>query len=360
MLRTIRNLIVNIMAAFISDKGERHKFRNKYKRKSKFRKLRDDNRKLFNDNQAIKQQLDTLSSNLNKVNLQVLKINSLLFSVSNVATDRPRVYLSIACMALNEGPYLKEWIEYHRLVGVERFYYYDNGSDDNTLEVLEPYIKEGVVVYHKADGYQIHLSILNDAVCKYRHQTYWLALIDLDEFIVPVEKDNIPEVLMEFDQYPSVGINWVCFDTNGHKTKPTEHGGLVTANYTRVNKNYDIRANREIKSIVNPRKIMYVRDFHCGMGTGVTENFEPADYFLTKYHSSKKLRINHYIIKSKEEFLQKYNKQKQLSKRDRIKVFNDHWRDNDFTDEFEFKDGKEDLVIQKYMPKLKVAMGIQE
>ena len=26
-------------------------------------------------------------------------------------------YLSVACCARNEGPYLREWLEYHRLVG---------------------------------------------------------------------------------------------------------------------------------------------------------------------------------------------------------------------------------------------------
>ena len=43
MFITLRNLTVNLMAAFIRDREARHAFRNKYKRKTKFRKLRDDN-----------------------------------------------------------------------------------------------------------------------------------------------------------------------------------------------------------------------------------------------------------------------------------------------------------------------------
>ena len=359
MLRTIRNLIVNIMAAFIRDRDARHKFRNKYKRKSKFRKLRDDNRRLFVENNAIKQDIQTIRSDLNKIK-EIVNVNSMLFSLSNLSDYRPRVYLAVACIALNEGSYIKEWIEYHKLVGVERFYFYDNGSDDNTTDILEPYIRQGIVIYRKADGYGLQLAVYNDAISKYRFETYWLALIDLDEFLVPIEKENIPDALKEFEKYSSVGINWVCFDSNSFNKKPTEHGGLVTANYTRVNKNYDIRINREIKSIVNLRKIQYVRCVHCALGNGVTENFEPANYFLTKHHSSKKLRINHYIIKSKEEFLKRHNQQELASKRDRLKVFNEHWRDMDFTDEFEFKEGAYDFLIQKYLPKLKLAMGIKD
>ncbi len=47
----------------------------------------------------------------------------------------------------NEGAYIKERIEYHKIVGVERFYLYDNGSTDETKKVLEPYIKDGSVIY---------------------------------------------------------------------------------------------------------------------------------------------------------------------------------------------------------------------
>jgi hypothetical protein len=31
-------------------------------------------------------------------------------------------YLSICAMYRNEAPYLREWVAFHRLMGVERFY----------------------------------------------------------------------------------------------------------------------------------------------------------------------------------------------------------------------------------------------
>ena len=39
--------------------------------------------------------------------------------------------VSACAIFQNEAPYLKEWIEYHRLIGVEHFYLYNNGSTDN-------------------------------------------------------------------------------------------------------------------------------------------------------------------------------------------------------------------------------------
>lgn len=39
-------------------------------------------------------------------------------------------YLSIGAIFKDEAPYLAEWIEFHRLVGVEHFFLYDNLSTD--------------------------------------------------------------------------------------------------------------------------------------------------------------------------------------------------------------------------------------
>ena len=65
-----------------------------------------------------------------------------------------RYGLAVCAIAKNEGPYLVEWIEWHRKMGVEKFYFYDNESTDTTRRILEPYIKEGVVDYVYFPGYR--------------------------------------------------------------------------------------------------------------------------------------------------------------------------------------------------------------
>jgi hypothetical protein len=45
------------------------------------------------------------------------------------------------------GPPLRQWIEYHRLLGVEHFYIYDNGSEDAILPRLHRYMAAGIVTY---------------------------------------------------------------------------------------------------------------------------------------------------------------------------------------------------------------------
>ena len=48
-------------------------------------------------------------------------------------------YLAACTIYRDAASYLAEWIEFHRLLGVERFFLYDNGSTDDHREVLAPY-----------------------------------------------------------------------------------------------------------------------------------------------------------------------------------------------------------------------------
>ena len=364
MFITVRNLIVSIVAVFIYDKKARHAFRNKYKKKTKFRKLRDDNIRLL-------QELNSLKAFYNHRIWEWERERSFIFRVAPLDNSPPQgpentVFLCITCVAKNEGPYLKEWIEYHKIVGVERFYFYDNESDDNTKEILEPYIKDGTVVYHLLPNHPItglrqQEEAFCDAIFKYRDRVRWMALIDIDEFIVPVEKNTIPELLADYDQYPALAVNWLCFDSNGYEKKPKAHGGMLTANYTRVRKEHNVIKghnlgdDRMVKSIVNPKLVVNCISPHYCLYyhnyNAATENFERTRGDFSKYHSISKIRINHYISKSREEYLNKINRNHKGS--NNFYFFNEEALN--FPEET-----TEDLVIQKYVPQLKQALGIKD
>ena len=57
--------------------------------------------------------------------------------------DMEQPYLAACTIYRDAASYLAEWIEFHRLVGVERFFLYDNGSVDDHREVLAPYVDAG-------------------------------------------------------------------------------------------------------------------------------------------------------------------------------------------------------------------------
>lgn len=74
--------------------------------------------------------------------------------------------LSICMIFRDEAPYLKEWIEFHRLAGVDHFDLCNHRNQDNYLDVLTPYMKKGVVELTEMGGVMLMrmLSIL--IVCR--------------------------------------------------------------------------------------------------------------------------------------------------------------------------------------------------
>ena len=260
--------------------------------------------------------------------------------------SNPKVYLSIVAVLKNEAPYLKEWIEYHKMVGVERFYLYDNESEDNVKDILQPYIDSGLVCYHKVDGNPVQNEVYRDAVYKYKNQTRWLAIIDLDEFIVPIGADDIPSLLKHYEKYPGLCVNWRMFDSNGFIEPPSDHNGLVTLNYFRTYANDDHMVNRHVKSIVNPEKVISINNPHfCyykNRAFPVNENCVEVKGPFVKNVSFAKIVINHYFSKSKSEYLKKINRG--TADRSDKRSFDDTY--------LNFSEWKYDYTILKYASKL--------
>lgn len=52
--------------------------------------------------------------------------------------------VSIVAILKNEAPYIREWIQYHLLVGIQHFYLHDNESTDDVYSILKPFINDGI------------------------------------------------------------------------------------------------------------------------------------------------------------------------------------------------------------------------
>jgi len=96
---------------------------------------------------------------------------------------RPRDYLAVCAIMKNEGRYLREWIEFHKIVGVERFYLYDNGSTDDTCDVLAPYVRSGDVILTDWALHPGQVQAYDHCLKQNASKARWIAFIDLDEFL---------------------------------------------------------------------------------------------------------------------------------------------------------------------------------
>jgi hypothetical protein len=210
-------------------------------------------------------------------------------------------YLSVCAIYRDEAPYLEEWLEFHRLVGVERFFLYDNESSDDHATVLAPYVSEGVAVVHHWPEHPAQKEAYEHCLSEHGEESRWIAFIDLDEFLFSPELRPVPELLVEYEQWPGVGVNRVTFGTSGHKEKPA---GLAIEEYL-------MRWPRpeSIKSIIDPARTVGFVNVHSFAytdgGYAVDERKQRIDGWMADEYTFDRLRINHYYTRSEAEFLDK-------------------------------------------------------
>jgi hypothetical protein len=257
-------------------------------------------------------------------------------------------YLSVCAIYRDVASYLAEWIEFHRLVGAERFFLYDNGSVDEHREVLAPYVGAGIVEVTDWPEFPGQTSA-------YKHcrsqgpRSRWIAFIDTDEFLFSPTLRPLPEVLADFERWPAVVVNWAVFGHSGHRERPP---GLVIESY--LERAQDLSPiNAFVKSIVDParaigcRRDTSVHIFTFTEGSPVDEQrrerpnvrarVEPGSFSL--------LRINHYFTKSEEEWRDKSSKPM---------AANGQMRDSDIDEDL---DAVHDETITAYLPALRAALA---
>jgi hypothetical protein len=169
--------------------------------------------------------------------------------------------VSVVSVFQNEGPYLKEWIDYHRLIGVDHFYLYNHHSNDNFFEVLQPYITAGIVEYFEFSVPNFPQNeAIEDALSRAKGKTKWLASIDTDEFILPKKHSNLGEFLKEYEEFAGVTLNWQCFGTSHIPSIPPEE--LLLEHLT-FKAESQFSWNSHVKPIVRPEKVSGVVNPHC-------------------------------------------------------------------------------------------------
>jgi hypothetical protein len=189
-------------------------------------------------------------------------------------------------------------------MGVEAFYLYDNGSTDDWRRALAPELASGVVhvtPWSHPPG-DAQLTAFRHCLEHGRRRVRWLAFIDIDEFLFSPSGRSLTEVLSEFADHPGVVVGWRVYGTNDWTEPPP---GLVTENFLlRAHETHFLTQHG--KSIVAPRRTLaYVTSAHAfihyhrwvpwKLMAPVDETGEPYGGYGTPV---KRLRINHYYVRS--------------------------------------------------------------
>ncbi|MGD8177147.1 glycosyltransferase family 2 protein [Marinimicrobium sp. ARAG 43.8] len=256
---------------------------------------------------------------------------------------------AIAVIVKNESPSLLEWVAYHRAVGVTDFIIIDNYSTDNTWQLVKALRRKGLVNgfrFKTLAGKAPQVDAYQCALKKFGARYDAIAFIDADEYLFPAEsQEPVPVTVERLFQASETGgaevgaicLNWACFGSNGQVFKAS---GMVLERFVTRAPALSL-LSLHYKSIVRPEKVVRFNNPHhavlaegehrCASGAPLEVNKENS-FGLSETTCWDNLRVNHYVVKSLEEFLvrksqlgsaARYGKQK------REKFFRGHDRNDE-------------------------------
>jgi len=265
--------------------------------------------------------------------------------------EKPKYYLALTSVFRDEARFLKEWIEFYKIVGVEHFYLYNHLSKDNYLEVLSPYIKEGLVELTQltydpknADEWRnlVQRKAFLNTTKTVVNDVEWLLCVDADEFVYPLEGFSLKDKLHDYDNYASLSIHFRNFlSCDVEKLEPNE---LLIEKLTMANS-----VGTWVKSVVKPRYVEKFLNSHYGVlkpgYSQVREDFSSFKGHLHKKPIMDVIAINHYKFRDLEFF--NNIKLNRISNKGKI---------NSFISENNCSNSVYNDAIFKYIPLLKEAM----
>lgn len=269
--------------------------------------------------------------------------------------------LAIATMFKNEARYLREWIEFHLLLGVEHFYLFNNESTDDFLSVLAPYVRTGVADLMEWPGHFSNYEMFKSLQCSSFERAVsiacgrakWLALIDSDEFILPVTDDNLPNFLKRYEEFGGVSINWQGFGSSNVDKLPDER--LLIESLHRC-ASPDHPYNLHVKTIVRPEQVEKISNQHypdlIPGSHSVNAEGIPIDGMFTPYVSFEKIRLNHYWSRDKDHLSRKIHQIRETGR-----LMDDEMialRERDFNY------AKSDGAIDRFIAPLRARLGLSE
>lgn len=240
--------------------------------------------------------------------------------------DSPRIVL-VSTMK-NEGPYLLEWLAYHRSIGIGEFCLFSNDCTDGTNLMLNRLDQMGVVKHYdnplgpRMDPQRAAYS--RAGKMDWVRTADWVLIVDADEFLNVKVGDRTVQALIDAvpPETEAISINWRLMGSNGLAHMSDE---LVTRRFQRGS-DFENPENGLVwgfKTLFRPGRFDYFgvhrpkfykdKELVPGMVNWVNGDGRPMGdkYLRGGWRSNKETlgyslaQVNHYAIKSREDFLLK-------------------------------------------------------
>ncbi|KAI9386539.1 hypothetical protein POPTR_010G039000v4 [Populus trichocarpa] len=213
-------------------------------------------------------------------------------------------YELCACTMLwNQASFLREWIIYHAWLGIERWFIYDNNSDDEVQEVIDELnLHKYNITRHAWPWVKTQEAGFSHCALRAKHECKWLGFFDVDEFFYFPHRrgrykpgpNSLRALVMKYSDSPKIAeLRTVChsYGPSG-LTSPPSQG--VTVGYT-----CRLEAPERHKSVVRPELL------HTTLLNAV-HHFKLRDGYKYLNVRESKVLVNHYKYQVWDSFKAKF------------------------------------------------------
>lgn len=242
-----------------------------------------------------------------------------------MATNRRKVLVSTM---KNEGPYLLEWLAYHKSIGIDDFCIFSNDCTDGTNLILNRLDQMGVIRHFdnplgpRMDPQRAAYSRSNKM--DFVRSADWVLIVDADEFLNVKTGDHSIDALIDAcpDDTDAICVNWRLMGSCGQSHMSN---ALVTRRFTRGS-TFEEPENGLVwgfKTLFRPSVFDFfgvhrpkfkkhktvtpdMAKWVNGSGVEITEHVMTNGWRSNRDTLGYDLaQVNHYAIKSREDFLLK-------------------------------------------------------
>ncbi len=241
-----------------------------------------------------------------------VSLETILSKVANYSVEIDRD-VAVVASCRNEGPWLLEWLAFHRAIGVTDFFLGYNDLTDGSEKLIAELSKSGLIfsfenIASSKCSPQKKFSNFCASLLGMLNRYRWVIFIDIDEFLLPTAQyDHNIVKLLDFLTAKQPNAQAVCFHWKWYSSKSqfAWEPGLVTDRFVFANSEVWVKSAAKVRNLwsahhVHTPETLKPDAMVNGSGAFVKSEdgrVRPSDYSAAQ--------VNHYFAKSFTEFILK-------------------------------------------------------
>lgn len=223
------------------------------------------------------------------------------------------VYLTLGAILRDQEHYIQEWLLFHHAVGVERFVLVLHRCDDRTEEKIvqvRDRFDLDIQIHHLSEQGKVQMGVYRRLVRLYGQATFWLLLLDSDEFLYSDSIFDVKEHLAGFERFGGLSVHQKVFGSDDHIVRP--RGSQLEAYKKRVPRTHFLC--KGIKSLFQPAKLIDLLSPHMQLVRDESVRVDGKPFVSRDFWCSEEspihspLCVNHYYTRSMQDWVQRYRR----------------------------------------------------